>query len=290
MRPRPARQRLAHVALAATLLAGGATAPAQATAANPYQRGPAPTVASLEASRGPFAVAQTSVSRYAVSGFGGGTIYYPTDQSQGTFGAVAISPGYTARQSSIAWLGPRLASQGFVVMTIDTRSTSDQPSARGDQLRAALAYLTTQSSVRTRVDATRLAVMGHSMGGGGALEAAKDDPSLQAAIPLTPWNIDKTWPEIATPTLVIGAQNDSVASVRTHAEPFYESIPASTPKTYLELRGASHYAPNTSSTTIARNSVAWLKRFVDDDVRYTQFVCPPPSGTAYSEVRSVCPF
>lgn len=289
VRPRPALLRALLAATSAALLLGPAS-PAHAAAANPYQRGPAPTVSSIEASRGPFAVAETSVSRFAVSGFGGGTIYYPTDQSQGTFGGVAIAPGYTARQSSIAWLGPRLASQGFVVITIDTTTTSDQPSSRGDQLRAALRYLTSSSAVRTRVDAGRLAVMGHSMGGGGALEAAKDDPSLQAAIPLTPWNLDKTWPEVSTPTLVIGAQNDSVASVRTHAEPFYESIPAGTPKTYLELRGASHYAPNVPSTTIARNSIAWLKRFVDDDLRYAPFVCPPPSGTAYSEARSTCPF
>lgn len=289
VRPRPALLRALLAATSAALLAGAAS-PAHAAAASPYQRGPAPTVSSIEASRGPFTVAETSVSRFAVSGFGGGTIYYPTDQSQGTFGGVAVAPGYTARQSSIAWLGPRLASQGFVVITIDTTTTSDQPSSRGDQLRAALRYLTTSSAVRTRVDPARLAVMGHSMGGGGALEAAKDDPSLQAAIPLTPWNLDKTWPEISTPTLVIGAQNDSVASVRTHAEPFYESIPGVTPKTYLELRGASHYAPNVSNTTIARNSIAWLKRFVDDDLRYAPFVCPPPSGTAYSEVRSACPF
>ncbi|MFS0703202.1 alpha/beta hydrolase family protein [Cellulomonas sp. 179-A 9B4 NHS] len=288
MRPRPTPVRLLVAALTAALL-GGAAAPAHATAANPYERGPAPTASSLEATRGPFTVEQVTVSRYSVSGFGGGTIYYPSDQSQGTFGAVAVSPGYTARQSSIAWLGPRLASQGFVVFTIDTTRTSDQPSSRGDQLLAALRHLTTSSPVRTRVDPARLAVMGHSMGGGGALEAAKDAPTLQAAIPLTPWNIDKSWPEITTPTLVIGAQNDSVASVRTHAEPFYESIPASTPKTYLELRGASHYAPVVSNTTIARNSIAWLKRFVDDDLRYAPFVCPAPSGSAYSEVRSVCP-
>ena len=127
-----------------------------------------------------------------------------------------------------------------------------------------------------RIDAARVAVVGHSMGGGGTLEAAKDRPSLKAAIPLTPWNVDKTWPEVTTPTLVIGAQNDTVAPVASHAKPFYQTLPSSTPRTYLELRGASHFAPNTSNTTIAENSIAWLKRFVDNDTRYTQFLCPTP--------------
>lgn len=60
-------------------------------------------------------MSQTSVSPLSVTGFGGGTIHYPTTTGDGTFGAVAIAPGCTAYESSIAWLGPRLASQGFVV-------------------------------------------------------------------------------------------------------------------------------------------------------------------------------
>ena len=275
------------------LLAGTAVVglPVAYADGNPYERGPDPTEASIEARRGSFDVAERSVSRWAVTGFGGGTIYYPTSTAEGTFGAVAVAPGYTASQSSMAWLGPRLASQGFVVFTIDTNTTSDQPSSRGDQLRSALDYLTARSVVSSRIDADRLAVMGHSMGGGGALEAAKDDSSLQAAIPLTPWNTDKTWPEVSTPTLIVGAQNDSIASVRSHAEPFYESLPGSADKAYLELRGASHFAPNTNNTTIAKYSISWLKRFVDDDLRYDQFLCPAPStSTTISEYRSTCPY
>lgn len=264
--------------------------PTPAPGTNPYERGPAPSTASIEASTGSFAVSRATVSSTSVRGFGGGTIYYPTTTTAGTFGAVAIAPGYTARQSSMAWLGPRLASQGFVVFTIDTLTTSDQPASRGDQLLAALDYLTTTSTVRTRVDATRLAVMGHSMGGGGTLEAAKDRPALKAAIPLTPWNIDKTWPEVRTPTLVIGAENDSTASVRSHAIPFYESLTNATERGYLELNGASHFAPNSSNTTIAKYSIAWLKRFVDSDTRYTQFICPGPGATsAVSDWRVSCP-
>lgn len=260
-------------------------------ATNPYQRGPAPTTASIEATRGPYATASTSVSRYSVSGFGGGTIYYPTSTAEGTFGAVAVSPGYTGTQSSLSWLGPRLASQGFVVFIIDTNSRYDYPASRGDQLLAALRYLTTSSSARTRIDPARLAVMGHSMGGGGSLEAAKSNPALQAVIGLTPWNSDKTWPEIGTPTLLIGAQDDTTAPVASHAVPFYNSLPGTLPKAYYELRGAGHLAPNSSNTTIAKSSVAWLKRFVDDDLRYTQFLCPaPPVGTTLSVSRSTCPY
>ncbi|NUU15938.1 alpha/beta hydrolase [Cellulomonas humilata] len=283
------RRAVATALLTTTLVAGSIAAPAVA-ADNPYQRGPEPSRSSIEAARGAFAVAQTSVSRYLVSGFGGGTIYYPTDQSQGTFGAVVVAPGYTARQSSIAWLGPRLASQGFVVLTIDTTTVYDQPASRGDQLLAAVDYLTQRSSVTGRVDAGRVAVIGHSMGGGGTLEAVKDRPSLKAAIPLTPWNTDKTWPEVTTPTLVIGAESDTIAPVASHARPFYQTLPSATPRTYLELRGASHFAPNTSNTTIASSSISWLKRFVDNDTRYTQFLCPAPSGSVFSAVSTSCPF
>ncbi|MFJ9808643.1 alpha/beta hydrolase family protein [Streptomyces sp. NPDC101158] len=277
---------------AATATAATTTPMAATTAAadNPYQRGPAPTVASIEAVRGSYAVSQTSVSSLAVTTFGGGTIYYPTSTSDGTFGAVVISPGFTAYESSIAWLGPRLASQGFVVFTIDTLTTLDQPDSRGRQLLAALDYLTQRSTVRARVDASRLGVMGHSMGGGGTLEAAKSRPSLKAAIPLTGWNTDKTWPEITTPTLIVGADGDTVAPVATHSEPFYESLPASLDKAYLELNGATHFTPNTSDTTIAKYSVSWLKRFIDDDTRYDQFLCPlPRPSLTIEEYRGTCP-
>jgi predicted dienelactone hydrolase len=267
----------------------GLVSPASA-ADNPYERGPAPSNASIEALRGPFATSQTTVSRLSVSGFGGGTIYYPISTSEGTFGAVAIAPGFTALQSSIAWLGPRLASQGFVIFTIDTNTTADQPSSRARQLLAALDYLTQSSSVRSRIDASRLGVMGHSMGGGGTLEAAVSRPQLQAAIPLTPWDLTKSFSRMQVPTLVIGAKNDSIASVLTHAQPFYESLPSALDKAYLELNNASHFAPNSDNTTIAKFSISWLKRFIDNDTRYEQFLCPPPSvSLAISEYRDSCP-
>jgi hypothetical protein len=84
---------------------------------------------------GPLSVSTSSVSSF-VSGFGGGTIYYPS--TSGSYGGIAVSPGYTASSSSLAWYGRRLASHGFVVIVIDTNSRYDQPNSRGTQLLAAL--------------------------------------------------------------------------------------------------------------------------------------------------------
>jgi alpha-beta hydrolase superfamily lysophospholipase len=278
--------------LALVLIAAASTLTTTTTAnaaGNPYERGPAPTNAGIEATSGPFAIAQTTVSRSSVSGFGGGTIYYPTSTSEGTFGALAISPGYTESQSAISWLGPRIASQGFVVITIDTLSSLDQPASRGDQLLAALDHLTQQSSVRSRIDATRLAVSGHSMGGGGSLDASVKRPSLQAAVPLAPWHTDKTWETDQVPTFIAGGENDTVAPVSSHAEPFYTSMTSAPDKAYMELNNADHSFSNSPNTTLAKYMVSWLKRFVDNDTRYDQFLCPAPSGTAIEEYRDTCP-
>ncbi|MFG1801064.1 alpha/beta hydrolase family protein [Micromonospora carbonacea] len=277
------------VAALATTLALAVAGPNPAHADNPYERGPDPTVASIEATTGPFATAQLTVARSAVTGFGGGTVWYPTSTAEGTFGAIAIAPGFTNTQSAVAWLGPRLASQGFVVVTIDTLTVYDQPASRGTQLLAALDYLVGVSAVRSRIDRNRLAVMGYSMGGGGTLSAANTRPSLQAAIPLTGWHTTKNWSGVRVPTLVVGAENDTTAPVASHSEPFYTSLPASLDKAYLELNAATHSAPTSPNVTIAKYSISWLKRFVDDDTRYEQFLCPAPRGSAIQEYRDTCP-
>jgi cutinase len=288
MRPRsvfaPFGAFLAMLAMVAGVAVGPSAAGAQA---NPYQRGPAPTATSIT-TNGTFAVATTTVARQ--SNFGGGTIYYPTDTSQGTFGAVAVMPGFLSPQALIQWAGPRLASHGFVVFTLDPNSILDFPNSRAAQLQAALNYLTQQSTVRSRVDATRLAVMGHSMGGGGTLEAANANPNLQAAVALQPWDLFVSFSGVRVPSMIIGAQNDAIAGVASHAEPFYTQIPAASEKAYLELAGADHLVGTSVANSVqARMALVWLKRYVDNDTRYEPFMCPAPSGSGISEYRHTCP-
>ena len=268
-----------------------AVAPSAVAADNPFQKGPDPTLASIQATRGTFATSSTTVSKTtANSKFGGGTIYFPTDTSQGTFAALVIAPGFTETQSAVSWLGPRLASFGFVVFTINTNSTTDQPTARATEMLAALDFLTGSSSVKNEVDASRLGVSGHSMGGGGTLEAAVRRTSLKAAVPMDPWDQTKSFTGDTVPTLIIAAQNDNIAPVAQHAKPFYNSIATTVPKMYVELAGAGHNVTNSANTTQAQFEVAFLKRFLDNDTRYTQFLCGISAPSTVSTFMNTCPF
>ncbi|GAA4601236.1 dienelactone hydrolase [Actinoplanes octamycinicus] len=279
----------ATVAAAAVALGMIATIPDGSAAAaaddNPYQRGPDPTVASVAAQYGPFATAQITVP--PGNGFNGGFIYYPTDTSH-TYGAVAIVPGYTALfANEEAWMGPRLASFGFVVIGVETNSRNDYDTARGTQLLAALDYLTNSSAVRDRVDRNRLAVIGHSMGGGGSLYAATQRPSLKAAIGLAPFKPSGNLASDTVPTMIIGGINDTTVTP-SYLDGLYPTLPAATPGAYLQLANADHLYFTRPNDIELRSQIEWLKIFVDNDARYTQFLCPSikdTTGIARSNVK-----
>ncbi|MDG4790133.1 ricin-type beta-trefoil lectin domain protein [Micromonospora sp. WMMD1102] len=290
--PDPRRRLLsigaAGIALALTLLTAMVATGSASAADNPYQRGPDPTRASVANVTGPFATAQVSVpSGY---GFAGGMIYYPTDTSQGTFGGIAISPGYTALFSvELAWMGPWLASHGFVVIGIETNSRNDFDEARGTQLLAALDYLTQQSSVRTRVDPSRLAVSGHSMGGGGALNAAIRRPSLKATVGIAPFLPSSNLANDRVPTMMFSGQADTVVTPSTVVNQ-YNSLPASTESVYLEVAGADHgFMVGRPNNVMIRTMLPFVKMFVDNDTRYSQFLCPLLDSSGVVTYRSTCP-
>ncbi|RZL02950.1 MAG: alpha/beta hydrolase [Rubrivivax sp.] len=242
--------------------------------------GPDPTVASLEAAAGPYAVSNATVG--TPNGYGAGTVFYPTVRTEGQFGVVVLAPGFLAVQGYYKWLAERVASHGFVVVTVNFNSVFDQPDARGTQMAKALQQVVALSKTSTApysgvIDTARQAAMGHSMGGGGTLAAARDNPSLKAAVALAPWHTTKTWSTIQVPTLVISDEKDFIATNSAHSDPFYASFNASLPSAKIELAGADHLcgiqiSAEKCKTALAKYSVAWLKRFVDGDARYTPFV------------------
>lgn len=240
---------------------------------------PAPTLASLSTD-GAYQVGMYT-DLPDVPEFGDATIYYPID-APGRVGGVAISPGYTERQSHIEWWGPRLASHGFIVLTLDTNTPQDRPELRADALIAAVELMRSEdtrdgSPIRGRVDARKMAVMGHSMGGGGALIAAdRMGDDLRASIPYTPWQPEGNFSRTTAPTLLIAGSADRIAGVGDHAWPHFQSLPTSLPRVYMEFDEGDHFIADTTRgadlPTIGRYAIAWLKLYVDGDERYRDFI------------------
>jgi predicted dienelactone hydrolase len=282
------------LAAALTLVVAGLVSGPQAGAqANPFQRGPAPTAASVQAQRGPFAIAQVNVPAGSGTGFNLGTVYYPTDTSQGRFAAIAVTPGFTEGQAAISWTGPFLASNGFIVFTLETTTIFDFPNSRAAQMQAALNFLTSANApaaVRARIDTARLGVMGHSMGGGGSLEAVQNNSSLMAAVPLQPWDLFVSFANIRVPTLMIGATNDFIAPPGSNTNVFFGQIPATTEKGNVEVANEDHFLGTRFNAIQARYALSWMKRFMDNDTRYSQFLCPTPAaGGTITAITITCP-
>ena len=73
------------------------------------------------------------------------------------------------------------------------------------------------------------------------------------------------------------------------ARPFYNGLANAPDKSLIVLKGTDHFTFAKPNTTIARYSVSWLKRFVDNDTRYDQFLCPTPNDPNTVVLQITCP-
>ena len=172
----------------------------------------------------------------------------------------------------------------------------DYPSSRATQLAAALRYMLNSSSstIRARIRTVDRGVAGHSMGGGGTLIASANDSTLRVGIPMTPWNTYTSFSSVRVPQMIFGADGDTIAPYASHARPFYNSL-SYPEKAYALLNGASHFTPNSTDQRIGRYGVAFAKRFVDSDTRYTPFLCGSEhtayaTGSRFDTYLSTCPY
>lgn len=208
-------------------------------------------------------------------------IYYPKNATP-PFAAVSLSLGFTESRSALEWWGNVLASHGIASFHVDPTSALDTPDLRAEDLTAQVTKLKAEngrsgSPLQGKLDVGRLGLMGHSMGGGGTLEAAaKLGAEIRAIAPLQPWHSTKAFASVKAASLIIGAQNDTTAPVAQHSEPFYRSITAT--KTYAEVAGAGHMIGTSLGTSMALQELqakivlAWMKRYLEDDTRYETYL------------------
>ena len=80
-----------------------------------------------------------------------------------------------------------------------------------------------------------------------------------------------------------------------HASPFYNRLPNGIEKAFVEINNGTHYCANgggLNNDVLSRFGVSWMKRFLDEDTRYSQFLCGPnhTSDRKISEYRGNCPY
>jgi dienelactone hydrolase len=216
------------------------------------------------------------------------TIYYP-DGAAPPFAAVAFTPGFTATKEQYSFLGELLASHGIVALLTSPTSTADQPQPRADDLQAAVKQLIAEntrsgSPLEGKLDTTRICITGHSMGGGGTLWAANAlGDSIRCAVPMQPWQPGGSFPKVTVPTLIIGAESDTIAAVAQNAGPHYQSIPASTEKILAVFKGQDHFfSTNALNANSGKNGpaydsqaaymISFYKLFLENDERYRPYL------------------
>jgi dienelactone hydrolase len=183
--------------------------------------------------------------------FKSATIYHP-EGGGSQLPSVVIVGGWACGEHALAAWAPFYASHGIVAMTIGTAQPwKDQPPDLSRALLDASAALQLEheragSALHGRMDVTRRAVQGYSLGGGGAQLAALEDKTLKCVIALCPHEgVPPTHPaelSASVPVLIIAGEKDKSADGQKQAWPQYRKTRAD--KLLFEIAGADHFVAN----------------------------------------------
>ena len=224
------------------------------------------------------------------SAFAGATIFYPLTLSfDAPMGGVVMVPGFRGSQSNYEWWGPALASLGYAVLIMDTNSPTDGLAARSDALVAGVNFLKAQntnseSPLNGKFDTSRVAIMGHSMGGGATLAAASElGDEIKAVIPLSPYccepggNFSADYSGLTTPTLIIASATDEIAPPAEHARLLFDAIGGDS-NVYMEFAEGDHMIVANGGPdlqTIGIFTLAFLKVNVEGKDNLAGFINAP---------------
>lgn len=214
------------------------------------------------------------------------TVFYPLTLSfTKATSAVVFVPGYQGKQEMYDWWGPTLASLGIAVMIIDTNEPKSGFLERAQAHIAAVKFLkneienNSESPINGKVDTNKIAIMGHSLGGGSALAAAAElGDEIAAVMPIMPYccelgkSFEADYSELSAPTLIITATGDNLVPPKDHARILYDAIADSTDKVYIEFVGGDHNLPLNFGSELknqARFVFSWMELHTENDTNFS---------------------
>jgi predicted dienelactone hydrolase len=234
---------------------------------------------------------------------------------------VLFSHGSCGIPEQSIFLTATLASRGFVVVApphpgneftefpacMAQAELVDSYLNRLDDMRFALDQILSEndragSPFRRRLDARRIGMSGHSFGALDALRVAAFEPRVRAALSLAPARPAATGGRIRIPTMIEGAERDSLAPFETDARDSYALLDG--PRFLVEILNTGHFAfsdvcagaifgtpdcaPGTLSQDDAhrlalRYAIPFLERYVGRRTRRLDRLLKPPAvpGVVY---------
>ena len=183
-------------------------------------------------------------------------IYYPSltngddvAVANGVFPYIVFGHGFIMGDVDYTNLSDVLVAKGYIVIFVTTCETvfsSDHETFGLD-----LSFICGQfyslnfnqsSPFLGKID-NKKAIMGHSMGGGCTVLAAKNNANINTIICLSPMDTDPSSVAAAhlvnVPALIICATGDSVCPAHSMGKPIYDSL-ASNCKVFLNIKGGGH--------------------------------------------------
>lgn len=234
------------------------------------------------------------------------TVFTPA--STGNHALVVLSPGFQMQRTQYTSYAKHLASWGFKVI-LETYAESGF-SIDHAKVAADIKGVIDWGLMQPNVDATRIAVAGHSLGGKLSTFAASLDPRIKAVVGWDP--VDSNNPSVVPEKMsslhaavaVIGETTNgtggiggmSCAPSADNFQKFYAAAPS--PAYELTVAGADHMDwldnpncgftcsactagtadPELSRKATRRLNVAWLRRYLFDDTAMDTWLDTPPES------------
>ena len=235
------------------------------------------------------------------------TIYTPS--GAGPFPLVVISPGFQMARTQYASYANHLATWGFVAVLTDyaDQSLFADHQLLANDIPAVIDYMLANANI----DAAKIALAGHSLGGDISVLAATAEPRVKAVVGWDPVDgspsvVPEKMGSFTAALAVVGETTDGsggfmpCAPTADNYAQFYAAAPS--PASSMTLAGADHMdwvddqsctvctlctegtaSPDLAHQTTRRLNVAWLRSQLYADASMATWLASPPevaAGTA----------
>lgn len=224
----------------------------------------------------------------ANSGYYKAMVWYPCDFASEKFAATTLTSGFTGTYPVIAYLADHLVTHGYIVFAMTPNNIYGMNASWTSAHKAGIAQLKIENTrtgtiqnpnpIRGKVDTSRLQVMGHSKGGGGALLAAADlGASVKTVQALAPYMDGRfNLRNVRAATNIMTSTADSIAKP-DRVVSMYNSLPDSIARTLMFFSGMDHMVYTATGNKdyqkrTTRYITAFMKYHLDGLVAYKTYL------------------